>query len=545
MNVDRCIQFAALFLLGLGTLQAERIIVRKQIELVVPLPNPHFKRVAPAPGPAPVILLDPIIRKTPSRNLRRPLPSDEPKAPSVAGMDRLKLLIGDQITGAFLGYQAKTGLQWRHPSILQSLTLSGESLARLTLSERATPGSARRHTCRVVMVNNDELLGDLVELRPAGERRQMLVLSTWYAGRLEIPIEMVRSISPGVTGSRVVYAGPDSANGWATGNSSSGDLQIKAGLNVLPFNAPVPVNPVNDIARIAGKAPVAQTAGWRYSKRAFHSLGSGAMIGRNFDLPDKAQIEFDLHWTGYFSIGVNLYTDRFNQYSGNSYQLRLDRSNAYLYRTSPNRGSQNMGNTGRSNLATTKTKARVSIFVDKKKKEISLQIDGKSIKTWRESAGNEFSGKGKGIMFVTRNSTPVRVSEIQISAWDGKLPKAKAAVASDGKEDLVEFLNQDSLSGKVLSLKRGRLEIDAGFDDPVEVALERIGRIDIKNRGGTVPDTPVRAVLRNRGQLSFTLENWAKGKVHLKSPIFGQVTVDDSIFSTIDFNIGQPRNEDE
>ena len=540
MNVNRRIQLTAMLLIGIGTLQAERIIVRKQIEML-----PFIKRVAPAVGPAPVIMIDPITQKTPSRTLRRLLPSTGPSAPSVAGMDKLKLLIGDQITGSFIGYKAETGLQWRHPSISQALTLTGNSLARLTLSDRPTPVSASRHTCRVVMVNNDELLGDLVELRPAGERGQILVLNTWYAGRLEIPIEMVRSISPGVTGSRVVYVGPDSANGWATGNSNSGDLEVKVGQNANPFNGPVPVNPAVAIARIAGQAPAALTSGWRYSKGAFHSLGSGAMIGRNFDLPDKTLIEFDLHCTGYFSIGVNLYTDRFNQYSGNSYQLRLDRSNAYLYRTSPTRGSQNMGNNGRTNLGTSKTKARVSIFVDKKKREISLQIDGRLVKTWRDNVGKEFNGKGNGIMFVTRNSTPIRVSDIEISAWDGKLPMAKAAVASDGKEDLVEFLNKDILSGKVLSLKRGRLAIDAGFDDPVEIALERIGRIDLKSRGGTVPAMSVRAVLRNRGQLSFTLENWANGKVHLNSPIFGKVTVDDSIFSTIDFNIGQPRNEND
>ncbi|SVC06914.1 uncharacterized protein METZ01_LOCUS259768, partial [marine metagenome] len=154
-------------------------------------------------------------------------------------------------------------------------------------------------------------------------------------------------------------------------------------------------------------------------------------------------------------------------------------------------------------------------------------------------------GKGKGLMFVTRNSTPFRISGIQIIEWDGNLPKGNNAAAGDGKADFVEFINQDSLSGQVLSLKRGRLEIDAGFGDPVEVALERIGRIDLKSRGGSVPEMPVRALFRDRGSLSFTLGEWAQGKVKLNSPAFGLVTMDEGIFSTLQFNLGKPRNEDE
>lgn len=547
MKGDRRVCFIFGLMLVLGLLSAGHLIAQHDPPLLKGIRN---ARAAPirvvAGGAAAVIKVDPIPKKTPSRILRRPLTIPNTRARIPKGMDKLKLLIGDQLTGSFLGYTG-TGLQWRHPSIQQALTLNGDSLARLILSERPKSGNFRRHTCRVVMVNDDELFGDLIELRPVAGKDMIVVFDTWYAGRLEIPLKMVRSISPGVTGTRVIYVGPDNANGWATGNSSSGDLQIRGGLKgkPMPFNGPVPANPADVVARIAGQAPAIKTVGWRYSKGAFHSMGSGAMIGRNFDLSDKVQIEFDVHWSGYFSLGVNLYTDKFNQYSGNSYQLRLDRSNAYMYRTSPKRGSENMGSNGRSGLGTNLTKARVSIYIDKNKKEISLLINGRLIKTWREVAGREFNGKGKGIMFVTRNSTPIRITDIQIEEWDGNLPKGNNAVAGDGKADFVEFINQDSLSGQVLSLKRGRLKIDAGFGDPVEVALERIDRIDLKSRGGIVPEMPVRSALRDRGKLSFTLENWAEGRVKLNSPVFGPVMVNESVFSTLEFNLGKHRNEDD
>ena len=56
---------------------------------------------------------------------------------------------------------------------------------------------------------------------------------------------------------------------------------------------------------------------------------------------------------------------------------------------------------------------------------------------------------------------------------------------------------------------------------------------------------PVRAVFRDRGRLSFTLGEWAEGQVKLNSPMFGAVTMDESIFSTLEFNLGKPRNEDD
>ncbi len=120
--------------------------------------NKALLRPVIAQGAAAVIKVAPIQKKTPSRMLRRPLTTQIPPSASSKGLDKVKLLIGDQFTGSFLGYAPDAGLQWRHPSIKQALVLNGDSLARLVLSERPKSTNVRRHTCRVVMVNDDELL---------------------------------------------------------------------------------------------------------------------------------------------------------------------------------------------------------------------------------------------------------------------------------------------------------------------------------------------------------------------------------------------------
>ncbi|MBR90108.1 MAG: hypothetical protein CMO66_02395 [Verrucomicrobiales bacterium] len=500
-------------------------------------------------GPAPAIHLDPIRDRAPSRTVRRSLAVPDNGGLAVGGVDRLKLLFGDRISGRFLGFNEEGALMWKSPASKRPLELDAGSLARVELADRPVPETSRTHTCRLVMANEDELMGDLVEVKP-GEKKgdATVILNTWYAGRLEIPLGMIQSIAPGVKGSRVVYSGPDSIRGWANGNTSSGAIQMKAQRQMgnVPFNGPVApgvhADAANAVARIAGNRPAVNLPGWRYSKGTFHSQRSGAMLARNFELTDKVRIDFNLAWDNYFSFAFNFFTDKFSQYQGHGYQLRLDTSNAYLYRTSPSRGTENVGSNGRSGLSSGRGKARVSIFVDKDEKSFTLRLNDRLIKTWKDAKG--FNGRGDGIIFISRNSQPIRISEIEITEWDGRLPEGGSA-RGDGKADFVEFTNKDNLSGTLVGIKRGRLSIDAGFDDPVEVPMERVGRIDLKSRAESIPSTPIRATLRNRGKLSYTLKGWADGKVRIVSPMFGEVAVDESMFSAIEFNLGKPRVESE
>ena len=94
------------------------------------------------------------------------------------------------------------------------------------------------------------------------------------------------------------------------------------------------------------------------------SMISGPILGRkDLELPDRCALEFDFQYVGYFNLGINIFADQIkNEYSGNSYSLRLDQNNAYLYRIQ-NGSTSNLGN-AQSQL-TGKTECRVTLLVDK------------------------------------------------------------------------------------------------------------------------------------------------------------------------------------
>ena len=497
--------------------------------------------------------LGPIKDLTPSRLLRRPLPSGDAIKGGLMG-DKLVLLNADKMTGQFVGFEYGKGLIWRHPAVKTPLIFDTASLDRITIKGQDMPENVKRHACNVALVNGDELLGDLVTLDSGTEKEPgALVLDTWYAGRIRIPFNVLKTISPGTGGSTVIFEGPESAEGWSTGNRAAAQAagmnlaipqrgapqQFRGRPNIPGGIAPGQNDPGDRALAIAGRMKL--TAGatrWRYSNNAFYSRGSGALIGRNFELPKKANIEFEMSWQGYFSMGMNFYADKFSQYAGNGYSLRIDSSTAYMYRMS-NGGSTKMGQV-RSGLQNPQTRANISLRVDKDAKLIILLINGKKIGQWKEAASRAFVGNGKGLVFYTRNTQPMRIRNIRISVWDGRLPDGNNVTSGTGKEDFVLFGNEDSISGQLLAIKDGKLQLKASFGK-LDVPMARVSRIDMKQRSTTFDAASSRATLSDIGRLTLTLKKWSENGVDVISPAFGKATISPSAFNVIDFNIGKAR----
>lgn len=539
------------------------------------LASAAFKRVPPPPGLVPQRAQIPVARKVirreilpmppvkldlrprqdrqPSRLTRRPLPAVV-KNQGGAEQDKLQFLNNNLLTGRFLGFK-EGQLVWQHPAVKIPIPFEAGSLQRVDIKGYDIPPAARKHTCTIELANGDELQGDLVSM-DAGSKDKPghLVLDTWYAGQLRIPFNALKRITPGVAGSSTIYAGPESMEGWATGTQAAQmtvNMQIQQRVlpmgvrpGGLPGNVPVPANgrlPGDQALAIAGRMPANTVAQrWRFSGGAFYSRGNSAIIARNFELPDKVKVEFDLAWQGYFSMGVNLFADTFANYAGNAYSLRLDSSNAYMYRMI-NSSSSQMGRV-RSGLQSPRTKARISLCVDKEAKSIIMLVDGAKVGSWKETATREFAGKGKGIVFYSRNSQPMRVSNIHISVWDGSMPDGNTDTAGNGKEDFLLFSNNDSISGELLGIKDGKVSLQAEFRK-INVPLERIARIDLKQRQADLTGPLSRGLLRNNGRMMMTIKDWKSQGVEVESPIFGTATVNPAIFNAIEFNLDKPRRD--
>ena len=124
---------------------------------------------------------------------------------------------------------------------------------------------------------------------------------------------------------------------------------------------------------------------------------------KDLELPDRCALEFDFQYLGYFNLGINIFADQIkNEYSGNSYSLRLDQNNAYLYRIQ-NGSTSNLGN-AQSQLSG-KTECRVTLLVDKPAKTLSLLINDRLVNKWEDGRG-AFAGKGNGVLFTSRTTAP-------------------------------------------------------------------------------------------------------------------------------------------
>jgi hypothetical protein len=460
--------------------------------------------------------------------------------------DRLKLLNGDSFTGKFQGINDGHVL-WLHPSFAEPARVIARDVSSVRLEQREA-STEKTENCSVSLVSGGKLNGVLLGLDEDG-----LTLDTWYGGKLKITREFVRSIEPGIKPERLVYQGPeDGPDGWMTGNRNTG----QALKQMLRKNAKAEVGAVAADkqralaiirrAKVPGKVVVGaagQQGAWRYVNNGFVCASSGPILGRkDLELPGQCSLTFDLQWTGYFNLGVNIFADQINnEYSGNSYSLRVDQNNIYLYRIQ-NGSTSNLGNV-RSQL-TGRKRCQLSLLIDKESKTLSVLIDGQLIRKWEDT--RPFAGKGKGLLFTSRNNSTMRLSRIRITEWNGSLPESDASKSGNGKEDFVVFSNKDSISGKAKRIEGDKLIFTTNFGD-VPLPVSNMSSLTFSNpvKRLTPKERDVKMLMQKNGIVNVELLSWSEGKTRVRSPYFGEAVFDSSVFEKLDFNLNEPRQDDE
>ena len=540
-------------------------VVRIEIQVNQVKPGPV---VAPAPAvklvvkPAVPILVVPIgvpaegakpfIELLPKPPVAAPIAVPIPTGPRP---ETLTLLSGDNFRGNFLTFDAKSGLRWQHPAVKQPIEVDAGSLSLIRVERPTAKGASQRHTFAVKFVNDDELLGEVLEMDA-----EKLLLKTWYAGTLTIPRKAVRSITPGQSSPTAIYEGPTGMEGWSAGNRNSA-IRVPFG-NGIRFGPGVAVGVAGEAVQLIegnvivngvqiGGAPVARpslavaatASGWQFSNDAFVNTTTGASIGRKVEFPKLANIEFDLAWRGFVNLAVHLYSDKLEQYSANAYVVNINQSVTYLNRLSPETGQTRLGNAPsvQTRLAAPKNSAQVSIRVNKEQKTFAVLIDGVLLGQWNDR--DAFNGKGNGLMFVSQGSGATKISGIRVCEWDGRLPLANAA-ASTAKltEDYARLANNDGISGVFKGIKDGKAAFSTTFAPSLEIPLDRVGQIELAAPEKPAPASGfVRATFRGRGLLTFKLESWTDKEVKVSSPNFGSATFTPDIFSQLEFNLDKPR----
>ncbi|MSU40787.1 MAG: hypothetical protein EXS22_01670 [Pedosphaera sp.] len=446
-------------------------------------------------------------------------------APGTAGEVRLKpqiieLLNGDSLSGGFIGYDAEKGARWKHEAVNAEIAFTAAAIGRIRLNTPPSAEAPARQNCRVRLRNGDEVQGEMMMLN-----NDTLSLETWYGGMLNVPRAEIESIAPGAATQEALYDGPTDLKGWTGGNLQNGEAGLREGKGM-----PVP------------GANGATPPGWLFRNESFYANGPGPQIGRMVKFTDMVNIEFDLAWRGYFQIAVHMYADRLEQYSGNAYVVGINPGNVYLIRMTAREGQNNIGN-GNIQELQQKNKARFSIRVDKKNKNISLLVDGVLKQQWKDA--NAFAGGGDGLMFISQGNGMVKLSKLRVTEWDGKMPSANAAAGGKATEDIARLTNNDSVTGQLRGVKEGKVHFfSQSIGQELAIPIARVARIELAKPAGE-PAKPapgsVRAVFAHGGALTFNLEKWEGDQVSGTSSALGKVTLRPTAITQLDFNLQQKR----
>ena len=450
-------------------------------------------------------------------------------------VEAVHMLNGDVISGRFVKFDPEAGLIWEAANIKPALQINPAGIDRVTFKGQAP---AKASQSRILLHSGNELTGQL-EFADAAK----VMVNSWYAGRLEFKRSAIKAVIPGKGGSgRVTFNGPTASDDWVFGTAKNAGG--KKGFLIPQGPRPIPGNlPKKNVP--SGK--------FQFKANSFESTGSGAMVGRKVEFPDKSITEFDLDWatptgraSAYFNVNVNFFSDNLKSGSnGNSYSLKLSQTGANLSRHEMQDGepvSGRLGSNARVNLTGIGSRARFSFRVDQKKRTFMLLINGQKIANWKDK--ERFAGKGSGLVFTSRSTYPIRISNISIREWDGTLPASFKDALGSPKEDLLRLANDDIMSGSVIGIQKNAIKIKTSFAE-VDIPLDRVGLIQFANKNAVakekLPKGMVSARLKGHGSLTFRLKSWQDGKLEVESPDFGAATLDGSIVESITFNPSKKR----
>ncbi|MFN7138179.1 MAG: hypothetical protein ACK4UN_02450 [Limisphaerales bacterium] len=404
---------------------------------------------------------------------------------------------GSILHGNLKGIDKTRGVTWEHPDALEPIEFRPGKLQQIRFHKNVSPSG--QMPCRIAFRNGDELYGELLSLDENGAK-----VNTRFGKNLQVKRSALESVTFLAKHFSVLYEGPVGTEGWNTGR---------------------------------GGQP------WRYREGSFVTEHVGS-IGRNFDLPEASNIEFDITWEGQLGLIIQAYTDNVDRfdYSSASYMFYINANSIGVQRVSPETGISNLGNAPLPETARNNS-FRLELRASREESTLAVYVNGTLVNKWKDSVG--FAGKGSGALFFSQHEGPrLKLSNIRVSEWDGKFEDTRTAELPR-TQDVVHLANRDTVDGKLTTLQNGKIKFSTS-DTPLEIPLQRITQIQFAN-SETLPEREgpwaVRAALTGGEKLSFELDRWSTEKVSGTNSSFGRMDFSPANIRTLQFGPAQQKTE--
>ncbi|MGB1259586.1 MAG: hypothetical protein ACPG6P_06075 [Akkermansiaceae bacterium] len=447
--------------------------------------------------------------------------------------DTLRFESSNTLYGSFLGFAPDGKIKWKHTEADDPIAFSTGKIHRITLN-RGRGHKATTHTSSVKLINGDAIPGKILSAN--GKTVELL---TDHLGQISIPADVVQQINPHPHGGKMFYYGPLDAKGWKlidTGEKKSADKKE------------------NEEKKEAKKKD--PTKPWRHYASAWYS-GSNrySLLTRQDALPDRCQLSFKMAWRGNPYCTVALHADlnppegedeknrfRGSRALGRAYLLTFSSSSASLRATTFNEEgelkSENIDNSYVSTHIRNKSEADVEIRLDKKTNTLMLYLNGSFKSKW--DLGDDYLGKGNGLAFLATGSSNnrLRISDIVISPWNGRMDSATSR-QSEQKDVILLTNGLDRFSGKLVSIKDGKVTFESNYSTTLKIPIEEVVEINLASKGRRdVKDDENRYThftIFPHGTLSGTPAPGEDGRTQLTSPLLGQLSLDTNYVDIIDF----------
>jgi len=420
---------------------------------------------------------------------------------------------GDCLPGSISSVEGNTAIRFTSPVLADPATIDLSKLLELR-RPAMIPEMESDHLAIVKLTNGCVLRGQLGALDD-----NTVALDTWYAGRIVLQRWGVESLKV-IDRTRSLYSGPRGAKGWTfTGDDDS--------------------------------------APWRFEGGSMISESRGG-AARKLELPERVVVSFDIAWRSSLRFHLVIFSDDIkDDYPNNCYSLGFNQHYVQLTRYT-NSNPQSIGNAGVTKFRELE-KLHIDFYADRKDNVFVLEINGERVATWRDP--NPAKTKmGDGVHFVSESTNEIRLSQIDIRAWDGHMENEDENAPGAGPDSKlppdmqrIRLRNGDTVVGKVLGVKKERLAIKTPHGT-IHLPVGRVSRIVLHNEKELKNECEachkpklmkgdVKAWFPEGGNIVFRLDGIEGDHYVGFSQIFGTARFRRDAFNRVEFNIHKPELE--
>ncbi len=181
-----------------------------------------------------------------------------------------------------------------------------------------------------------------------------------------------------------------------------------------------------------------------------------------------------------------------------------------------------------------KNDAHITIHASKLRRSVTLLIDGVVAKQWNEGL---LAAQGTGVRFVHQGQGSIRLSNLRVRQWDGRIEET-GANPHRGPDEAIITVMGEKLVGKLLSYDAASVQLQTG-QTPFKIALDRVQRVEFSGLdiASTAPDKArlARARLGNAGILTFVLNSWKDGVAKITLPGIGAAELKTESLQQLEF----------